>query len=51
MYIPVLAQLGDIFVWSKVRAATRGQLRIAMSGGAAISRDTQEFLTTTLVTE
>ena len=48
--IPILAQLADSFVLSGVRAATGGRLRIAMSGGAAISRDTQEFLTTALVT-
>ena len=39
------------FVFLKVRAATGGRLRIALSGGATISRDTQEFLTTALVTE
>ena len=31
-----------------MRAAIGGRLRIALSGGAAISRDTQEFLTTAL---
>jgi long-subunit acyl-CoA synthetase (AMP-forming) len=33
MYIPVLAQLADSFVLSKVRAATGGRLRVALSGG------------------
>ncbi|KAF8800344.1 long-chain-fatty-acid-CoA-ligase [Phlegmacium glaucopus] len=47
--IPVLAQLADSAVLSSVRAATGGRLRIAMSGGASISRDTQEFLSTALV--
>ncbi|KAF5334972.1 hypothetical protein D9611_009928 [Ephemerocybe angulata] len=48
--LPVLAQLADSVVLSGVRAATGGRLRIALSGGAAISRETQEFLTTALVT-
>lgn len=47
---PVLSQLADSVVLSGVRAATGGRLRIALSGGAAISRETQEFLTTALVT-
>lgn len=47
---PVLSQLADAIVFSGVRAATGGRLRIALSGGAAISRETQEFLTTALVT-
>jgi long-chain acyl-CoA synthetase len=45
--IPILA---DTIVFSGVRAATRGRMRIALSGGASISPDTQEFLTTALVT-
>ncbi|KAG2005532.1 long-chain-fatty-acid-CoA ligase [Coprinopsis cinerea AmutBmut pab1-1] len=48
--IPVLASLADSVVLSGVRAATGGRLRLALSGGAAISRETQEFLTTALVT-
>jgi long-chain acyl-CoA synthetase len=48
--VPVLAQLADSAILSGVRAATGGQLRIALSGGAAISRSTQEFLSTALVT-
>lgn len=48
--IPVLAQLADSVVLTGVRAATGGRLRIALSGGAAISRETQEFLTNALVT-
>lgn len=47
--IPVLAQLADSVVLSGVRAATGGRLRIALSGGAAISRETQEFLSTALI--
>ena len=41
--IPVLAQLANTFVLSKLRAATRGRLYIALSGDATISRDTQDF--------
>lgn len=47
--LPVLAKLADTVVLAGVRAATGGRLRIALSGGAAISRETQEFLTTALV--
>ncbi|KAF8064402.1 long-chain-fatty-acid-CoA-ligase [Lyophyllum atratum] len=48
--VPVFAQLADSVVLSGVRAATGGRLRIALSGGAAVSRETQEFLTVALVT-
>jgi long-chain acyl-CoA synthetase len=47
---PILSQLADSVVLSSVRAATGGRLRIALSGGAAISRETQEFLNIALVT-
>jgi len=47
--IPILAQLGDAIL-AGVRAATGGRLRIALSGGAALSRETQQFLSTALVT-
>ena len=46
--VPILAQLADSVVFSSVRAATGGRLRYALSGGAAISPDTQEFLSTAL---
>ncbi|KAJ6554275.1 long-chain-fatty-acid-CoA-ligase [Mycena capillaripes] len=46
---PGLAKLADSVVLSSVRAATGGRLRIAMSGGASISRETQEFLSVALV--
>jgi long-chain acyl-CoA synthetase len=49
--VPGLAQLADAVVLSGVRAATGGRLRLALSGGAALSRETQEFLTTALVIE
>ncbi|TFK29200.1 long-chain-fatty-acid-CoA-ligase [Coprinopsis marcescibilis] len=48
--LPVLASLADSVVLSGVRAATGGRLRLALSGGAAISKETQEFLSTALVT-
>ncbi|KAJ7493613.1 long-chain-fatty-acid-CoA-ligase [Mycena latifolia] len=46
---PGLARLADSVVLSSVRAATGGRLRIAMCGGAAISKETQEFLSIALV--
>jgi long-chain acyl-CoA synthetase len=48
--VPVLSQLADTAVLSSVKAATGGRLRLALSGGAALSRETQEFLTVALVT-
>nr|GAT48813.1 long-chain-fatty-acid-CoA ligase [Mycena chlorophos] len=47
--IPGLSQIADSAILSSVRAATGGRLRIAMSGGAAISKETQEFLSVALV--
>lgn len=48
--VPGLSQLAEGAVLSKVKAATGGRLRLALSGGAALSRETQEFLTVALVT-
>lgn len=48
--VPGLSQLADSVVLSNVRAATGGRLRLALSGGAALSRETQEFLSVALVT-
>ncbi|KAK2465148.1 hypothetical protein APHAL10511_002840 [Amanita phalloides] len=48
--IPVVSQLADSVVLAGVRAATGGRLRVALSGGAALSRETQEFLSAALVT-
>lgn len=48
--VPLLGGFFDAVVFKKVRAATGGRLRIALSGGAAISRETQEFLDLALVT-
>jgi long-chain acyl-CoA synthetase len=46
--VPVLTQLVDYVVFSKVKAATGGRLRLALNGGAALSRDTHEFLNNVL---
>lgn len=46
--IPILAQVVDTVVLSQVRAVTGGRLRFGISGGAAISRETQEFLNVAL---
>lgn len=48
--IPGMAAVIDQTVLSAVKAATGGRLRIAMSGGAALSQETQEFLHLALVT-
>ncbi|KAJ7474482.1 long-chain-fatty-acid-CoA-ligase [Mycena galericulata] len=47
--VPGLGRLADSVILNGVRAATGGRLRIALSGGAAISRETQEFLSVALV--
>lgn len=46
----LLAPLVDAVVFKKVKEATGGRLRYALSGGAPISYDTQQFLQTALVT-
>ncbi|KAJ1975615.1 long-chain fatty acid-CoA ligase [Dimargaris cristalligena] len=38
----------DRIVFKKIQAQTGGRLRMALSGGAGISQDSQEFLSTTL---
>jgi long-chain acyl-CoA synthetase len=48
--IPVLKNVVDSIVFAKIRQATGGRLRLAMSGSAALSRETQEFLDLALVT-
>ncbi|KAF8063537.1 long-chain-fatty-acid-CoA-ligase, partial [Lyophyllum atratum] len=47
--VPVLGAMADMLVLSKVREATGGQLVFTMNGGAAISQDTQEFLSWAVV--
>ncbi|WVW82219.1 hypothetical protein I302_104225 [Kwoniella bestiolae CBS 10118] len=39
----------DRILFAKVKAATGGRLRLAISGGGALSLDTQKFLSTVLV--
>ncbi|KIK66563.1 hypothetical protein GYMLUDRAFT_257780 [Collybiopsis luxurians FD-317 M1] len=48
--VPVLAKVADQVVLKNVRKATGGRLRITLSGGAALSEETQKFLDTALVT-
>ena len=48
--VPALSQLVDSAVFSQIKAATGGKLRLALSGGAALSAETQEFLSIALVT-
>ncbi|OSD00710.1 long-chain-fatty-acid-CoA-ligase [Trametes coccinea BRFM310] len=48
--VPGLSQLADSAVFSQIKAATGGKLRLALSGGAALSSETQEFLSIALVT-
>ncbi|KAG6808209.1 hypothetical protein H0H92_005030 [Tricholoma furcatifolium] len=42
--VPILGALADSVVLSKIREATGGQLTFTMNGGAAVSKDTQDFL-------
>ena len=48
--IPGLSQLADAAVLNNIKQATGGRLRLALSGGAALSKETQDFLSTALVT-
>jgi long-chain acyl-CoA synthetase len=48
--VPLLKTVVDSVVFAKIRQATGGRLRLALSGGAALSRETQEFLNIALVT-
>jgi long-chain acyl-CoA synthetase len=48
--VPVIKNIIDTLVFSKIKQATGGRLHVAMSGGAALSREMQEFLTLALVT-
>ncbi|EPQ56009.1 long-chain-fatty-acid-CoA-ligase [Gloeophyllum trabeum ATCC 11539] len=48
--VPGLSQIVDNVVLAQVKAATGGRLRFALSGGAALSKETQEFLNLALVT-
>ncbi|KAG6844299.1 hypothetical protein H0H87_008031 [Tephrocybe sp. NHM501043] len=45
---PILGDVADSMVLSKIREATGGHLVFTMNGGAAISQDTQDFLSWTV---
>ncbi|KAH9985899.1 long-chain-fatty-acid-CoA-ligase [Russula vinacea] len=47
--VPVAKKLVDSLVFSKIKRAIGGRLRLAMSGGGFLSHETQEFLTLALV--
>jgi long-chain acyl-CoA synthetase len=48
--VPVIKNVVDSPKISKIKQATGGHLRVAISGGAARSRKTQEFLTLARIT-
>lgn len=48
--VPLTKGLIDNVILREVQANTGGRLRLGMSGGAALSRETQEFLDLALVT-
>lgn len=48
-HIPGLAGLTDAVVFNQVRAQTGGRLKIMFNGGGAVSKTTQQFLSTALV--
>lgn len=47
--VPVLANFFDKAILSKLRAATGGRVRVALSGGAPLSPDTQAYLSNALL--
>ncbi|CDU25260.1 related to long-chain-fatty-acid-CoA ligase [Sporisorium scitamineum] len=47
--VPLLSSVVDNVVFKAVREQTGGRLRFVLSGGAPLSRETQEFLNTALV--
>lgn len=48
--LPFIGSLTDSVVFNAIKQQTGGRLRLTLSGGAALSKDTQEFLSTSLVT-
>ena len=46
----LLGHVADAVVFKQVKQATGGRLKYALSGGASISKETQEFLQIALVT-
>lgn len=47
--IPILSHVAEKLVLSKIKEVTGGQLRYVLSGGAPLSKETQEFLGISLV--
>lgn len=47
--VPVLSDIAEKLVLSKVKETTGSRLRYVLSGGAALSQDTQDFLNMSLV--
>jgi long-chain acyl-CoA synthetase len=47
--VPVLTNIVDNVIFAAVKDQTGGKLRYVLSGGAAISVETQEFLSLALV--
>lgn len=48
--LPFVSGIADAVVFKQVREQFGGRLRFGLSGGAAVSRETQEFLSNALVT-
>ncbi|KZO91782.1 long-chain-fatty-acid-CoA-ligase [Calocera viscosa TUFC12733] len=48
--VPFVSNLTDAVVFNQVKSQTGGRLRLTLSGGAMLSKETQEFLTMSLVT-
>ncbi|KZT57572.1 long-chain-fatty-acid-CoA-ligase [Calocera cornea HHB12733] len=48
--VPLIANLTDSVVFNQVKSQTGGRLRLTLSGGSLLSKETQEFLTMSLVT-
>ncbi|KIY52242.1 long-chain-fatty-acid-CoA-ligase [Fistulina hepatica ATCC 64428] len=48
--LPVLSTIAESAVFSNVKQATGGNLRVALSGGSSMSLETQEFIDTALMT-
>jgi long-chain acyl-CoA synthetase len=47
--VPILKGIVDSVVFSQIKEQMGGRLRLGLSGGSAISRETQEFLSLALV--
>jgi len=47
--LPLVGGLTDAVVFNKVRQQTGGRLKIMFNGGGAVSKSTQDFLSTALV--